>query len=307
MFKYSQRFQHSVATSNFANFAKFALLSSTFASACSPLARASEQTFPLEKLEVQTITSSEEGFLVNSHLVLGKKNAILIDAQFTESDSQKVIDAIKKSGKKLQSVFITHGHPDHYFGLTKIAAAFPSAKLVTTPSVLEDMKETAQAKHDYWKPIYKDNLAKKITFPKAISASVLELDGQTLNLESVQNAEAHEQVVVKIPGANAVVMGDLLYNNVHLWLAEGRAENWKEVLLKLQKSLPKNSKLIPGHGAPGEMQLLSDNVNYIDAFQAAVKQGSATQAKELMKKQYPKYALPVILDIAVDSAFAAKK
>src|SRR5438876_1217231 len=76
-------------------------------------------------LQITVFTSSPEGFLVNSTLVSGDKDAVLIDAGFTLADGRKVAEGIKASGKNLTTVYVTHYHPDHYFGAQAIRDAFP--------------------------------------------------------------------------------------------------------------------------------------------------------------------------------------
>ena len=67
-------------------------------------------------LTTQSYTAGEAGFKVNSHLIIGEKSVILIDAQFTRSEARGLVKKIRGTGKELKAVFITHGHPDHYFG-----------------------------------------------------------------------------------------------------------------------------------------------------------------------------------------------
>lgn len=67
-------------------------------------------------------------FPVSSSLVTGDKEAILIDAQFDVQNGQALVDMIKKSGKKLTTVYISAGDPDFYFGLEPVMAAFRMSK-----------------------------------------------------------------------------------------------------------------------------------------------------------------------------------
>src|SRR5688572_9697394 len=83
---------------------------------------------PAAELKVEVITASPEGFLVTSTLVTGNESAVLIDAQFTLADAKKVADAVKATNKQLTTVYVTHWHPDHYFGFPAIREAFPEAK-----------------------------------------------------------------------------------------------------------------------------------------------------------------------------------
>lgn len=76
-------------------------------------------------LSTKTFFSDEKGFEVASVIVTGKTDAVLIDAQWTLSNAHRVIAEIAETGKRLTTIYITHAHPDHYFGLGVIAEAFP--------------------------------------------------------------------------------------------------------------------------------------------------------------------------------------
>ena len=86
------------------------------------------------KLTATVYTASPNGFLVNSTLVAGDKEAILVDAQFDLADAHRLVAMILESKKTLTAVYVTHFHPDHYFGLVAIKQAFPNAKLVALPA-----------------------------------------------------------------------------------------------------------------------------------------------------------------------------
>lgn len=69
-------------------------------------------------LTLQTYNPQENGiFAVNSTLASGPHEAVLFDAQFSVKDGEKLVEMIKKSGKKLTRIVITSGDPDFYFGL----------------------------------------------------------------------------------------------------------------------------------------------------------------------------------------------
>ena len=82
-------------------------------------------------LQLRIFTSSPEGFSVNSTLVYGDKDAILIDSQFLLSEAHRLAAMILESKKNLTTVYITHPHPDHYFGLAVIKQAFPNTNKQT--------------------------------------------------------------------------------------------------------------------------------------------------------------------------------
>lgn len=69
-----------------------------------------------------------EDMTVNSFLVFDpvSKTAALFD---TGASADGAIEAIRSRDLKLESIFITHTHPDHIAGLDKVRAAFPGATI----------------------------------------------------------------------------------------------------------------------------------------------------------------------------------
>ena len=108
--------------------------------ACWLLAVGSLQAPAQSHLQLRIFTSSPNGYSVNSTLVYGDKDAILIDSQFLLSEAHRLAAMILESGKNLTTVYITHPHPDHYFGLAVIKQAFPNAKLVALPATVAGIK-----------------------------------------------------------------------------------------------------------------------------------------------------------------------
>src|SRR5688572_20781856 len=93
----------------------------------------SSTTVAQSKLDLKVWTASAGGFHVTSALISGEKDAILIDGQFARADAHRLAAWILESGKNLTTVYVTHSHPDHYFGLEVLRQAFPTARFVAQP------------------------------------------------------------------------------------------------------------------------------------------------------------------------------
>src|SRR5216683_4147970 len=74
-------------------------------------------------------------------LISGEHDAVLVDALLTPEEARRAVDWIRATGKNLTTIYITHGHGDHFFGLTTLLAAFPDARAVTTAAVIPDAQE----------------------------------------------------------------------------------------------------------------------------------------------------------------------
>ena len=135
-------------------------------------------------LDVQVYNNHDpKGFQVSSVLISGEKDAILLDAQFTLPDAQKLAEQIKASGKTLKTVFITSGDPDFYFGLGVVKEAFPEAKILTTPAILKHINETVDGKLTTWGKQMGDLVPKTATLPEAYAGNVLMLEGKRINIK----------------------------------------------------------------------------------------------------------------------------
>src|ERR1700680_4241250 len=78
-----------------------------------------------------------------STLIYGTKNAVLVDAYMTTKQAGALADWIASKGKNLTTIYITHGHGDHWFGVGTLLERFPNATAVATPEVVKVMRKNA--------------------------------------------------------------------------------------------------------------------------------------------------------------------
>ena len=260
------------------------------------------------KLTVQVITASPQGFLVDSTLITGEKDAILIDGQFTLADAHRAVAAILDSKKNLTTVYVTHFHPDHYFGLAVIKQAFPKAKLVALPATVADIKKTWKQKVTQWAPMYGDNLPAQPIVPTALTGTTLTLEGQTLEVHGLVQGDAADNSYVWIPSIKTIVAGDTVYHGVHPWTAETNAAAraaWLKTLDELDALHA--TTVVAGHKAPGakdDASGIAETRAYLQAFDAALAASkSADELEQKMKAKYPDLALDVILHFGAAAQF----
>jgi len=250
-------------------------------------------------ISIRTFTASDAGFVVNSHLIMGKKEAILVDAQFTRSEARKVAEMIKATGKTLKTIYITHGHPDHYLGLEVLTREFPDAKVLATKEVADYIRKPGSNYIAEWKPLYKDDLADSFIVPQAVNASFLDLEGEQIKIIELGPGESESASALYIPSLKVLISGDAAYGGVHLWLAENRPDGWLANLDKLS-SLGEIDEVLPGHGSPAGPKVLAEDKSYIRDFVKAVGSSrTKEEALEKIKAQYPGYRLPVIAEISI--------
>ena len=110
-------------------------------------------------LKYEIFVSPEREFMTNSVIVYGKEHAILIDTTFTLSSAERLAKKIKKLGRKLVAIYITHGHPDHVFATSRVLDYFPDAKVYARPGVIGELERDFYSKLVRWQVDYPNDLA----------------------------------------------------------------------------------------------------------------------------------------------------
>jgi glyoxylase-like metal-dependent hydrolase (beta-lactamase superfamily II) len=260
------------------------------------------------KLSVEVVTSSPQGFLVNSALITGEKDAVLIDGQLTLADAHRLVGAILDAKKNLTTVYVTHWHPDHYFGLVVVKQAFPKVKIVAQPATVAEIKKTWQAKVKQWAPMFGDNLPTKPLVPAPLAGNTITLEGQTLEIHGPVQGDAATSSYVWIPSIKAVVTGDIVFQGVYPWTAETTPESrkaWVKTLDELTALAP--AIVVAGHKDPklkDDITGVSATRVYLTDFdEAAAASKSAEELEAKMKAKYPKLQLDIVLHIGAGAAF----
>ncbi len=229
-------------------------------------------------------------FPVSSTLISGEKDAILVDAQFSNDEAQQLVERIQASGKRLTTIFISHGDPDFYFGLEVLTRAYPEAKVLATPATVAYIEKTRAPKLAYWGPILKDSAPARTLVPEALQGNRLELEGQ--RIEVVGHDPQHTSLW--IPGSKAVVGGVLTSANIHLWVADAQSvearQRWLKSLDELEALQP--ATLIPGHYLGQPAMNLADlhfTRDYLLALEQELPKARNSQALiAAMKARYPR-------------------
>lgn len=263
------------------------------------------------RLQMKVITASPEGFLVNATLVTGRRDAVLIDAAFTRADARRIVDTIRASGKNLTTVYVTHDHPDHYFGLEVIKQAFPSARAVALPGAVAAIERTWKAKVDQWGPIYHDAITSAPVLPTALEGTTIRLEGQALEIVGPVQGDDAENSFVWIPSLRTVITGDIVSNGVYVWTAEtdtAARHHWAATLDRVTALKP--AVVVPGHQQPAlgtTPSSLAFTKEYLAAFDRALASSTTPeQLQEAVKAKYPSLGLDIILKIGAEAALPRK-
>ncbi|MGG4606274.1 MBL fold metallo-hydrolase [Paenalcaligenes sp. Me131] len=231
-------------------------------------------------------------FAVSSVLVQGKEEAILIDAQFSATEAKQLVEKITATGKRLSTIYISHGDPDYYFGLATLHAAFPDAHIVATPATIAHIEATKDAKLAFWGPKMGDGAPSQLIVPQPLEGDTLLLEGQELNVVGL-DGPTPDRTVVWIPSIKTVVGGIPVMSGEHVWMADTRTPqshaDWLATLEHIKALAPE--VVIPGHylgELPTGVEAVTFTADYIQAFdEEAAKASNSPELIAAMKERYP--------------------
>ncbi len=63
---------------------------------------------------------------ITSTLIFGEHDAVLVDAMGTVAEAEALADWVALHNRNLQTIYITHAHFDHFYGLSVLLDRFPA-------------------------------------------------------------------------------------------------------------------------------------------------------------------------------------
>jgi glyoxylase-like metal-dependent hydrolase (beta-lactamase superfamily II) len=217
-------------------------------------------------------------------LVYGERDAVLVDTFLSVQQSKELLDWVAESGKNLTTIYVTHAHGDHFFGLKLLLDRFPNARALATPSGVAAMQ--SQIKPDFirffWEPRFPGQVPSELVVPEILQGDRFHLEGEELNVIELGHTDTVHTTALHVPSIGLVISGDAVYNNTHLYLAEcdekARVE-WLRALDKIQALHP--SAVVAGHGVlnpDSSPRHIEETRRYIHDFNASVASTSTAMA-----------------------------
>ena len=251
------------------------------------------------------------GYDVNSTMISGEKDMLLIDPQFSLSEAHRLAAEILESKKNLAVIYVTHPHPDHLFGLAVLKQAFPQAKILALPATVNAAKTGWPARQKFWFPTYGNNIpGPDPVLPEELTTPFLTLEGQQFPVTGpVPGSDGAGNSFVFIPSLKAVVTGDIVFDHVYFGVQRDKArEDWNKTIDQILALKPEI--IVPGHEGPGakhDISAIHFMKKYIADWDVNVsKSKSAAEMRENVLKQYPGLGMQFTLNDRINTYFPAQ-
>jgi glyoxylase-like metal-dependent hydrolase (beta-lactamase superfamily II) len=243
--------------------------------------------------------SRPEAFFVNSWIIELANGLVLVDSQFLVSEATPLIQKVRNLGKPPVALLITHPHPDHYNGAVLIQTACPQIEIIATQKTFDGIKSSEGPKRAFWTPIHHADYPPTTAFPTRIAGSgeSLSLAGTNFIFQDVGAGECETISTISMPEHGILFSSDLIYNEVHPWLAEGRSTAWLGQLTGALATHSGVQQVYPGHGVATDLVGFHAMLHYINRFQVLLRTlADHTAVAAAMKKEFSDYPLEMLLD-----------
>ncbi len=253
-------------------------------------------------LTLQVYNADAGSFHVNSVLVSGESDAVLLDTGFTRADALRIAAMVLDSGKNLKTIYISQADPDFYFGIDVLKQLFPDAEVVATEPTVDKIEATLPTKLQVWGPRLGANAPQQVPLPEVLSGNTLTLEDQVLVIRGLDDSLPHRSYVW-IPSIEAVAGGVNVYAGLHAWTADAQtaAERaaWVEKLDDIAALNP--TTVVPGHSLPDlpqDASQLAYTQEYLQRFETELAKADDSAALiAAMQDAYPQAGLGIALEI----------
>jgi glyoxylase-like metal-dependent hydrolase (beta-lactamase superfamily II) len=242
---------------------------------------------------IKVFTSADDQFWVNSVIIEGEHEVMLVDAQLTKTNAERVLEEIKKTKKSLSLIYITHEHADHFLGLEVFKEAYPNVRIIATSALVDRINKVYPDKIDKWKKILGSGATSHAVAISKFDDNFINFESSNIEVLKNIQGDTDENTMLWIPGQGILIAGDVLFNDMHVYTAETDSKargKWLNSLQKIRELKP--SVVIPGHskvGAPLDASTALDfTENYLLVFEEELKKAKdADSLINTMKEKFP--------------------
>src|ERR1700722_15282987 len=229
---------------------------------------------------------------ITSTLIYGENDAVLVDAMTTVAEAVALAGWIALHNRNLQTIYITHAHFDHFYGLSVLLDRFPGARAIATPKTVKAMQMSfTPVVERLARRMFPGQVATKLVSPEPYDHDTFTLEGHELRIIEQGRTDSPDSTSLHVPSIGLIVAGDVVYNQCRMYVGDTTAEsrkNWIAALDRLAALDPKT--VVAGHkkpGAPDSPSTIQDTKRYLQDFGRA--QEAATSGQELFDKMTELY------------------
>lgn len=230
-----------------------------------------------------------------STLIFGASDAVLVDPLMTVPEATALADWVGLHDRNLTTIYITHGHGDHYLGLPVVLDRFPDARPVAAPGTVRHMhREDTQPRDNALRARFPNQIADTIPLPEPLESPEIQLEGAAIEVIETGHTDTLDTTALHVRDLGLIVSGDVAYNHCHMYVGDtttaGRAE-WMAALDRLAALNP--AAVVTGHKDPTQGNppaVLAESRGYLEYYGQLRDEGLPDQQLfDAMVDRYPSW------------------
>ena len=229
-------------------------------------------------------------------LIYGRSEAAVVDPPITVAQATALANWIESFGRRLSFIYITHWHADHWLTTSELARRFPGVTVYASEATISRMTAATPdgVPAALWSGLFPGQLpeAPIPILAEPVPAGGFTVDGQPLAAVEAGHSDTDDTTVLHAPSIGLVAAGDVVYNNVHQYLAEtsdGGLEGWHRALDVVESLRP--ATVVAGHKDPSRDDSPADigeTRRYLDAAaELLTAQPTRGEFYDRMLRRYP--------------------
>jgi glyoxylase-like metal-dependent hydrolase (beta-lactamase superfamily II) len=219
---------------------------------------------------------------ITSTLVFGEYDAVLVDAMCTVAEAEALASWIALHNRNLETIYITHAHFDHFYGLGILLDRFPGARAIATPKTVSGMQVyLSPAVQRLARRIFPGQVPTKLVAPEAYEQDTFTLEGNDVRIIEQGHTDSADTTSLHVPSIGLVVAGDVVYNQCRMYVGDTTPESRKNWIAALDRLAALNpTMVVAGHkkpGAPDSPAAIQDTKRYLQDFDRLQKIAKSDQ------------------------------
>jgi glyoxylase-like metal-dependent hydrolase (beta-lactamase superfamily II) len=228
-----------------------------------------------------------------STLIFGAREAVLVDPLMTVREATALANWVALHDRTVTTIYITHGHGDHYLGLPVVLDQFRDAQVMAAAGTVRQMLQPdTQALDNSLRASFPGQIADTIPLPEPLNQPEIQLEGSAIEVIEAGHTDTLDTTCLRVPDLGLIVSGDVAYNHCHMYVGdttpESRAE-WIAALDQLAALYP--TEVVCGHKDPTEGNpptALNESRGYLEYYGQLRQAGLPDQELfDAMVNRYP--------------------
>jgi glyoxylase-like metal-dependent hydrolase (beta-lactamase superfamily II) len=230
---------------------------------------------------------------ITSTLIYGEYDAVLVDAMGTVAEAEALADWVALHNRNLETIYITHAHFDHFYGLSILLDRFPGARAIATRRTVDAMQTSfSPTVERLARRLFPGQVPTKLIPPEPYEHDTFTLEGHEFRIIEQGRTDSPDSTSLYVPSIGLIVAGDVVYNQCRIYVGDTTPEsrkNWIAALDRLAALKP--AIVVAGHkkpGAPDSPSIIDETRRYLQDFDRVQK--TTTSDQELfdrMTELYP--------------------